>query len=67
MFYSLMLGVGSQKLMNKRLICASSRPDVICVLETWLCDEITDSEIAIPNFCVTRWIETDVGMGLLFM
>ena len=54
------------KIDELRLICASSRPDVVCVVETWLCDEITDCEIAIPDFCVTRLDRNRHGGGVAF-
>ena len=54
------------KIDELKLICASSRPDVVCVVETWLSDEITDSEIAIPDFCITRLDRNRQGVGIAF-
>ena len=36
------------------LFCASHSPDIICVVETWLSPEISDSEVSIPNYLLFR-------------
>ena len=33
-----------------RLICKISRADVICIMETWLDSDITDNEVANPDY-----------------
>ena len=43
------------KIDELRIICASSNPDVVCVVETWLCDSISDCELSIPGHCITRF------------
>ena len=38
-------------------ICATCKPDVVCLVESWLCDDISDNEIKIPGYelhCLDR-------------
>ena len=40
------------KFYDLLLFCASYSPDIICVVETWLSLEISDSEVSIPTIVV---------------
>ena len=43
-----------------RVICNEKKPDPICIVETWLCSDISDNEIAIPDYTIHRWIVIDM-------
>ena len=49
------------KIDNLRLICASLCPGFVCVVETWLSDEIDDSEICIQGYTSVRLDRTRHG------
>ena len=38
---------------------------LICIVETWLCDNITDSELSIPNYELIRLDRNRHGCGVL--
>ena len=40
-------------------------PKLICIVETWLCDNITDSELSIPNYELIRLDRNRHGGGVL--
>ena len=40
------------KIDELQLICATCKPDIVCVVETLLDSEIADAEIAIPDFSI---------------
>ena len=49
-------------------LCAvveASNPDVICIVESWLSDEILDDEIAIDNYQILRLNRNRHGGGLV--
>ena len=54
------------KIDELRLICAASSPHIVCVVETWLGDEISDSEISINDYNVTRLDRNRHGGGIAF-
>ena len=54
------------KIDELRLICASCNPDIVCVVETWLDGEIADTEVAIPNFSLTRLDRNRHGGGIAY-
>ena len=54
------------KLDELRLICATSSPHIVCVVETWLGREISDSEIAINDYNITRLDRNRHGGGIAF-
>ena len=39
---------------ESRLVCLSEQPDVVCISEIWLDENILDSEISIKNYSVFR-------------
>ena len=53
------------KIDNLRLICASLCPNCVCVVETWLSDEIHDSEISIQGYSHVRLDRSRHGGGLI--
>ena len=53
------------KLDDLRLMCISEKPDVVCIVETWLCSDITNNEIAIPEYTVHRLDRDRHGGGIL--
>ena len=48
-----------------RVICTDKRPDLICIVETWLCSDISDNEIAIPDYTIHRLDRNRRGGGIL--
>ena len=40
-------------------------PDVVCIAESWLCHDIREQEIAIPNYNVFRHDRNRLGGGIL--
>ena len=53
------------KLNDLHLIAESVSPDVICIVETWLCGDISDSEIALQGYLVHRADRNRHGGGVL--
>ena len=43
-----------RKLDNLKLVCAIHQPDVICIVESWLDKEISDSELSLSGYNVSR-------------
>ena len=33
-------------------LCSNDKPGIICLVETWLCEDVLDSEIHIPNYSI---------------
>ena len=54
------------KIDELQLIYATCKPDIVCVVETWLDSEIADVEIAIPDFSITRLDRSRHGGGIAF-
>ena len=49
-------------------LCAlheNNRPGVVCIVETWLSEEITDSEISLPDYQLYRLDRNRHGGGVL--
>ena len=46
-------------------ICATCKPDVVCLVESWLCDDISDNEIKIPGYQLYRLDRNRHGGGVL--
>ena len=53
------------KLDDLYLIAQSMCPDIICIVETWLCGDILDSEIALHGYLVHRADRNRHGGGVL--
>ena len=54
------------KIDELRVICETTKPDVVCIVETWLDGDISDSEITITDYNVTRLVRNRHGGGLAF-
>ena len=35
-------------------LCLANKPSIVCLTETWLCSDILDSELHIPNYAIVR-------------
>ena len=46
-------------------LCDENHPGVVCVVETWLGEEITDSEISLPDYQLYRLDRNRHGGGVL--
>ena len=53
------------KIDNLRGLCSLYFPDIICVVETWLHEDILDSEISIEGFSIMRLDRTRHGGGVI--
>ena len=42
------------KLDELAAICATDNPDIVCLVETWLCSDVLDNEVLIPNYSTVR-------------
>ena len=45
-------------------LCSTNMPDVVCLVETWLCMDILDTEISIPNYSIVRLDRNRHGGGV---
>ena len=46
-------------------LCATYKPDMLCLVETWLCTDISNNEIMIPG-CQQHWLDRNRhGGGIL--
>ena len=55
------------KMDELRTIVESQRPSVICVVETWLSEEVSDQEISLSEYHVNVSTKIGTGVELLFM
>ena len=54
------------QLDNLKLVCAIHHPDVICIVESWLDKEISDSELSLDvMYNVSRIVQNRHGGGVL--
>ena len=53
------------KIDHLSALCLASDPDIVCIVESWLCNEITDSEIALPGYSLVRLDRNRHGGGVL--
>ena len=35
-------------------LCLSNKPDIVCLVETWLSADVLDNEVAIPHYSLIR-------------
>ena len=49
--------------MPKFAVAEATCPDVICIVESWLSDEISDNELAIDNYQILRLNRNRHGGG----
>ena len=54
-----------RKLDNLKLVCAIHQPDVICIVESGLDKEISDSELSLSSYNVSRVDRNRHGGGVL--
>ena len=46
-------------------LCSSDKHDIIiCAVETWLCEDVLDSEIHVPNYSILRLDRDRHGGGV---
>ena len=53
------------KLDELRLICASEKPDIVCIVETWVDDAIEDNELCVDGYNIVRLDRNRHGGGVL--
>ena len=53
------------KLDELRTTCLFHKPDIICLVETWLDETITDKELSLPNYDIVQLDHNRHGGGLL--
>ena len=46
-------------------MCASLLPDIVCIVESWLDDNIDDSEVCVQGYCLHRVDRNRHGGGIL--
>ena len=51
------------KLDELAAICATDNPDIVCLVETWLCSDVLDNEVLIPNYSTIRLDRNRHGGG----
>ena len=49
------------------MICQDTKPDVICIVETWLDESVSDNELSLHNHQCFRLDRNRHGGGGLFM
>ena len=47
-----------------KILCATYEPTAVCVVETWLSEEISDANISIPDYSVIRLDRNRHGGGI---
>ena len=52
------------KLDELALLIETHNPDIVCIVETWLSDDILDNEISFPGFHVYRFDRNRHGGGV---
>ena len=53
------------KLDELRMLAVDSNPDIICIVETWLSQDITNEEVSIPGYLLHRKDRNRNGGGVL--
>lgn len=53
------------KLNNLAASCLALKPDIVCIVESWLCNDISDNEIALPYYSSVRSDRNRHGGGIL--
>ena len=52
------------KIDELTVLCFMNIPDVVCLVETWLCMDILDTELSIPNYSIVRLDRNRHGGGV---
>ena len=55
------------KLDELRVLCVDNSYDIVCIIESWLSDEVANTELCIPGFNILEGIRIDMVVGLLFL
>ena len=53
------------KLDKLKVLAEDNNPDVICITESWLCQEISNVEVSIPGYLLYRHDRDHHGGGVL--
>ena len=53
------------KLDNLAATYLVSSPDIVCVVESWLCSDICDSEISLVDYSIVRLDRSHHGGGII--
>ncbi len=53
------------KLDELHVLMESNQPDIICIVETWLCNDIEDKEVDIPGYNAHRLDRNRQGDGIV--
>ena len=53
------------KIDELRIVCASLLPDIVCIVESWLDDNIDDLEVCVQGYCLHRVDRNRYGGGIL--
>ena len=53
------------KLDDLCLLCADSKPHVVCIVETWLEESVFDNELTVSNYFLLRLDRNRHGGGVL--
>ena len=43
----------------------SQKPDLICIVETWLCEDVSDNELSLPDYQLYRLDRNRHGGGIM--
>ena len=54
------------KIDELRLICTVKKPDIVCIVESWLSCDISDAELYITDYFIARLDRNRHGGGILF-
>ena len=52
------------KLDKLAALCSANNPDIVCLVETWLCDDVSNREVCIPNYSIVRCDRNRRGGGV---
>ena len=52
------------KIDELRALCSAYHPSVVCLTETWLCPDVQDNELLIPNYTIVRLDRNRHGGGV---
>ena len=52
------------KIDELTVLCFMNMPDVVCLVETWLCMDILDTNLSIPNYSIVRLDRNRHGGGV---
>ena len=53
------------KLDNLAATCQVFTPDIVCIVESWLCSDICDSEISLVDYSIVRLDRSRHGGGII--